>query len=217
VQCKAILTDPARKSSSAATARKHLLSGIAVCGKCGGVISARWKKDSGSKPHRMMYSCRHNGCVSRLLPTTDAHVERWVIGGLTSDEAAALLDDSRDDAGREALDRAEDLRAQLAEAADDRADGKITREQLLRITGRLMPKIESAEAEAARTRLHPVIADVIGAEAALRWKDLPLERKQLVLRTLFTIRIDRQPPAGPARVFNPDYVVIGRRADEHAA
>ena len=49
---------------------------------------------------------------------------------------------------RNSCARAEAPRARLASAADDFADEKLTADQLHRITARLRPQLEAAEAEA---------------------------------------------------------------------
>jgi hypothetical protein len=124
------------------------------------------------------------------------------VAWLTSADAAGLLAASRDGHARKAAELAEQLRAQLDEAADLYQAKAIDARQLTRITADLRPQYERAELDAARTSLDPLVADAIGADAAARWARFPLEQKRAIA-ALFTITIRPvlrgRPRKGPHR------------------
>jgi site-specific DNA recombinase len=180
LRVKAFLTDPARCTLPASTGRKHLLSGIARCGTCGGPMRMRLRKDHAKATGTLVYICQEAYHVTRTAVLVDAQAEKAAVAWLASGEAAELLAASRDRHARDALALAEELRAQLDAAADMYARGAIDDRQLARITAGLRPRFEQAERDAAHTSLDPLVADAIGADAAARWAGFPLEQKRAV-------------------------------------
>ena len=75
---------------------------------------------------------------------------------------------------RRAVAEVAELRSRLDNAADDYADGTLDREQFHRITERLRPRLEAAQARARVVDSTPLLAGLIGAEDVRRvWEGLP--------------------------------------------
>lgn len=203
-QVTALLGAPERVTSRSG-ARKHLLTfntAVGACGVCGAEL-----RSSKVGKYRL-YACNaKKSCVGRNEERVDDFVKRVVIGRLSRPDARGLF--VRDDTpAREAADRAEALRAQLATAADDHADGLIERSQLHRITAKLRPRIEAAEQE-ARPTLVGVGPDLIGeltADPAKVWKGMDVVQRHAVLEAL-GVRV-RILPTRQGKGFDPDSVEI---------
>ncbi len=76
---RAILSDPARRAPGTTNTRKHLLSGIAYCGVCGGKLRAYLPGAPGGS---WRYQCPNPTCrkISISMPRLDDFVEKLVIG-----------------------------------------------------------------------------------------------------------------------------------------
>jgi hypothetical protein len=182
------LTEPGRSTRSEVTARKYLLSGDRPVRACSAAMRVRWRKNRAKAPLRLIYRCEGADCVARDAQAVDAEAEKTAMAWLASAEAAGLLAASRDGHAKKAAARAEELRAQLDEAADLYKAKAIDARQLTRITTDLRPQYEQAEQDAARSSLDPLVADAIGADAAARWAGFLLEQKRAVL-ALFDITV----------------------------
>src|SRR5690606_15086125 len=78
--------DPAR-AQAASTARRHLGSGLYLCGVCGEALSSFSKGNGGP----MKYKCRKNDCVLRDLVLLDKWVLTHLIKRLSRPDVAELL------------------------------------------------------------------------------------------------------------------------------
>ncbi len=198
-QVRAVLTDPARKTSTSSAA-VHLLSGIARCGVCGGPMRASQNRTVPS------YRCADKACVSRNRHDLDAFVTAVVLERLSRPDVAALLA-PQDDGVRRAVAEVAELRSRLDNAADDYADGTVDREQFHRITERLRPRLEAAQARVRVVDSTPLLAGLAGTEdVAAVWDGLPLSRRRGVVDLLLEVRVLRTKPG--ARTFDPEAVVV---------
>lgn len=199
-QVRAVLADPKRKTSTGSAAR-HLLSGIAQCAVCGGTVRATMNRTIPS------YKCADRGCVSRARDDVDHLVAGVVVARLSRPDALDLLAPERGDEARQASEEANTLRARLDLVADDYADGKIDRRQLERITARLRPQVEAAEARARVVDDSPLLAGLLGADdVRAAWDALPLTRQRAVVDSLMSVAIRRTQQG--AREFDPATVRI---------
>jgi len=204
-QVRAILADPQRKTTTSTTAA-HLLSGIARCGVCGGPIRASMNRTVPS------YRCAERSCVSRNRRDVDAFVTAVVVERLARLSAADLAQPEEQASIRLAAEEAAQLRARLDLAADDYADQKIEARQLARITARLRPRIEAAEARARTVDDSPLLDGLIGREdAASAWAVLSLARRRAVVDLLMTVRV--LPARQGARSFDPATIEITWKAE----
>ncbi len=166
-------------------ARKHLLTWgeVATCGPCGAVFRVAPRGNAKRGRKQPTYVCDAKGCVGRNEEALDGYVGRIVVGVLSQPEASDIFrgDDS---AALAALDRAEGLKARQEAAADDYADGAITREQLRRITAKLAKQITEAQSEARRLRPAfdlDVFDGLVGPQAGEAWEALAVPQKRRVL------------------------------------
>jgi site-specific DNA recombinase len=199
-QLRAVLSDPARKTSTG-TAAAHLLSGIAHCGVCGAALRVAHNRRVPS------YRCSERGCVIRRQADVDELVTRVVVGRLARGDAVELFTPDRSPERVAAMAEAEQLRGRLDVAADRYADGMIDARQLERITARLRPQLAAAEARARVVDDRPLLAGVVGAEdVRAAWQALPLTRRRAVVDLLMTVTVHRT--RSGVRVFDPQAVQI---------
>jgi len=195
----ALLTAPERRTMRDG-ARRHLLTyGVGECGVCGNKLRAVTKRitrkvakvrtydnpEGKVVVEHDLYVCDSKGCVGRSRTMVDAFVEAVVVGRLRRIDAAGLV--TKDDsAAKAAQDRAEGIRSRLASAADDYAAGLLTRDQLVRITGALRPKLDQAGTEARRhlSLSLGALADAVIGDVEGRWQALSAVRKCQVFDAL---------------------------------
>jgi len=220
---KAVLTDPARRTAPAGREPKHLLAGVARCGRptdalddegepipCGGKMvraPGRWTttKTGGTKRQPPSYVCNECYRVRRKQDLVDTLVEGIVLGRLQMPDAAQLFTQGDPAALQAARDAVEAIDARMANAADMFADGTIEAAQLARITETLRAERATAAA-AVDAALPPAVpAELIGANARQVWDGLSIDVKRAVIDTLVQVVIL---PSGSGKAFDPDTVQV---------
>ncbi|SFS15716.1 Site-specific DNA recombinase [Agrococcus baldri] len=205
----AVLNDPARAKHYAGRAPKHLLAGIAECGKCG----ARMKRSpgrmtttkSGTKRQPAAYSCAACYGVRRKQSTVDELVTAVLLARLERPDALDLFRQGDDDAATEARDAIAAIDARLSNAADAYAAGALELDQLTRITAQLRADRDAHAATVARSLPAALPADLIGPQVAERWASKSIDVQRLVLSSVLRVTIL---PAGSGRDFDPASVRI---------
>ncbi len=185
-QTRALLSDAARFTGKS-TARKHLLTGLAICGECGhgmGSMSRSSGKGSG-------YICKTCFGVSRAMAPTDEYVVSVIAALLARPDAAVVLAKPRPDTSAltEEVNR---LRARIAGAEADYNDDLIDARQM-------RAKIEKANARLAEVDVLLLSANanraldgLVGqADARDRFLALSLDRQRKVIDTLCTVTIHK--------------------------
>jgi site-specific DNA recombinase len=130
-----------------------------------------------------------------------------VCARLARPDAVDLLIPPADDRARQALKEAEEVRARLDTAADDYADGKLDREQFHRITERLRPRFEAAQARARVVDTTPLLVGLVGVrDVRKKWDDLTLSRQRAIVDLLLHIEVLRTKSG--VRVFDPEAIDI---------
>lgn len=197
----ALLRDPSRTTgaSNKGATRRHLLSGIARCGRCGGPM--RVTPGGRQAP---AYQCGACLRVRRKKENVDAVVVAAVVERLARPDAIRAL--AAGDPGR-----AEELTRSIAEAearmdlaADGFADGTITGDQLQRINAKLRPQVTAWRAARAACAPQDGLLDLAGDDAAERWADAVLDVQRMVIAALMTVTVL---PVGPGQRFDPSNVV----------
>jgi DNA invertase Pin-like site-specific DNA recombinase len=197
--CVARLSDPRRKTNRDGAIR-HLLSGVAVCGVCGGPI--RVQKNRGYPA----YLCIERFCVSRKQSDVDELVEAVTVARLARPDVLDLLASDDGEDARAARAEVATKRARLDEAIDATARGELSVTALARMEARLLPEIEAAVGRAHRALVAPALRDVAGPDVAARWAGLPIAVRREVVSLLCDVRI--MPAGRGARTFDPATIEI---------
>jgi len=194
------LGDPRRRTQRDSAIR-HLLSGIAICGVCGGRI--RVQKNRGF----LAYLCVDGFHVSRRETDVDEFVTEVVLARLERPDLADVLAyKSLDDETTAALAEAREKRARLEGFYDTAAAGELTPAALARIEARLLPEIKAAERRARATVTSPLVAATAGVDARTHWAELSLPQRREIISTLMSVRI--LPTVRGSRTFNPESIAI---------
>jgi site-specific DNA recombinase len=197
----AILTDPGRRVG-AGRERKYLLTGIALCGRCGARMGSGRATSTGAR----IYTCKAAHHLSRAGQPVDELVARVVVAILSRPDAAALLVDRAAPDTADLNVEALALRARLDGLATDWADGALTDFQLRTMTERLRARLGDVESRMAVSSRAPVLAGLAGArDAGKLWEALPLDRRRAVVDALISVTIL---PAGRGRGFDPASVRV---------
>lgn len=206
----ALLTDPARQTSPKGRegAIRHLLSGLATCGVCGGQVNILKARNS-----VLRYHCKERFCIARKKIDLDDFVCRVVVARLSRPDAVDLLRPAGADTQfTEAVQELRALRARLDGFYDQAADGGLTPAALARIEERLLPQIQAAERRAQHWAIPTVVSEVVGSDdVAGRWETLTLAQKRAVISTLMDVQI--MPAVKGSRVFDPAKVRIVWKTD----
>lgn len=211
VRLQAILTDPSRKSNHAGPSFKHLLSGLARCGRCGGTMRRQTGRTAGrladGTPKRQPPSYQCSDClrVRRQQAPVDFLIEEVIIARLSKKGAVHRLpngDASRTMAAQRAIEAVD---AKLSIAADQFAEGVLTGDQLKRITMRLRTERDTAEEELRKSQPSLALQALTKGDIRAGWAPLSMEYKREVVDLLMTVTINPTTPGAP---FNPDDVVV---------
>ncbi|MFC0434584.1 recombinase family protein [Kutzneria buriramensis] len=178
-----LLTNPSRVTHKDGTRAKHLLSGIALCGRCGstmGVIKADGYPS---------YGCRRTRHIVRNKARVDAFIEAALFAALESSDAADVFRVSQGEEIADAFAEAKVLRARLDAFYAQAAQGKLSATGLAAVEADLLPQIEKAERKAEQAMLPPALLGLVGPQARQVWGTLEPVQKRAVVRTVMTPRI----------------------------
>ena len=207
----AMMTDPTRRTNSGPQVR-HLLSGLAKCGRCGGTLRGAAAHQYGQKRAPRAYFCATCYRLRRKADAVDAVVEKALLGRLSRFDAPEDLFQADDEATSKARARFEVVEARLNIAADQFAEGTITGGQLQRITEKLRPELDAARSEVRRLQVQvsPELAKFTGADARNAWQEATVDQKRAVIDDLLEVTIL---PSGAGRSFESDQVRIDWKRD----
>jgi DNA invertase Pin-like site-specific DNA recombinase len=207
-----LLLDPARRTNR--SARRYLLTGLLVCGKCG------TRLNSAPRGETRRYGCRKGpdsrGCggVYIYAEMVEEFITEAVLYRLDSPLMyQTLTDDSTDqeqtrtigDAIQTDTNRLEDLAAMWA-------DGEISRTEWVQARKRIQDRLEANRTAFARLTIRDAVADYIGHGGELRdkWASLNLSRQVAIVKAVLNqatilpaTKVGRQ-GLDPARVV-PDW------------
>ena len=204
---RAVLTQPGRRIGGTSSGRKHLLSGIAVCGKCSHTMGSAKSTDG-----RAVYVCKHCFGVTRDMERVDELVAGVVVARLARPDARELLITEKRTDINALRDAAAALRARQDEAAVLFADGAITGSQLKISTASLADQLAEVESKMLDANKSRVFDGVIGAaDPGAVWAGLPLDRRRALIDILMTVTI--APIGRVGRGFDPASVEIVWRTE----
>lgn len=213
---QSILNQDSRKPGPK-TVRRHLLTGLLECGKCGHHLAGQWVTQKGCGPgaHAITYACK--GC--RGVSVRAEHIEpvilNLVAGRLAMADAVDLLQAPQHDEERAERLRIErqTLLARRGEIADERADGLIDGVGYRRMVDRIDREIEAIDAQqvdAERARIFDGLPLGTG-EVTAAIEALSPDRYREIVSTLFSLQVEpvgkgHRPPSGQR--FDPDRVKV---------
>ncbi len=183
-ECVDRISDPARRTQRDSTV-KHLLSGAAKCGPCGGRM--RVQKNRGF----FAYLCTAGFCVSCKTGPLEDFVTEMVVARLSMPDILELLAGPGDDDTAAAGQEAEELQERLNGFYDQAADNKITPEGMARIEARLLPQIADAKRRSRVVGVPPLVRKVAGPDAAKRWEELTIGQRRELVSILVDLKVGR--------------------------
>ncbi|WP_052436402.1 recombinase family protein [Georgenia sp. SUBG003] len=179
------LSDPKRKVGGNGR-RSSLLTGIVTCGVCDGPVRKAWRGRKGDVGARAIYVCKVNH-VSKPMDELDSIVAGAAIARMTLPHAHRPFSLSRQAKSDAAPLREEEatLRQRLDELATDRAEGLITRQQMVTGTEHIRARLEVIEAELAEIGDVSQDGEMSIAEVADHFFELDTDRQRQVITQLF--------------------------------
>jgi site-specific DNA recombinase len=200
-QAVAILSDPDRTTSGGSTARKHLGSGLYLCGKCGSDVRVAYR-GAGTR----IYICRAAKHLTRLAEPIDELVTAVVEGRLSQPDLAELLT-AEDPELAELATEAAAIRARIRRIEADYGAGDISARIMREQTDRQRGELGAVEHRmAALTRASRLSAVVGAANPVTAWRALDVPARQDVIRALMDVTLLRGRPGRAA--FDPETVKI---------
>lgn len=197
----AMLTDPARRTTIAPTA-KALLTGYATCGVCGARVHA-----GAARRKVRSYRCSAAHHLHRVAAPVEEYVTEIAIRRLEMPDAIGAF------APKVVADttplrlEADTLRRRLDDMAADYADGTLTRSQLHAGTERARSRLAEIEAELAAAGRDDLVAPLVSSgDVRAAWEALSTDRRRAVLAVLMDVTI--HPPGRGTRTFRPETVEI---------
>jgi DNA invertase Pin-like site-specific DNA recombinase len=194
---RAVLDDPSR-IPTASNVRKHLGSGLYLCGVCGEGLTS-FSKGEG-KPAK--YKCRKNNCVLRDLVLLDKWVKAYLLRRLKRPDAAEFFTARQEESTVDVRAAQEDLRAardnldQLAAAFGageiDMQEWRVARESA---------RVRKAKAEAvlaSAVTVNPLAGLLAAEDVEAAWGAMDLSKQRaavdfaMVVR-VFPAKVGRQP------------------------
>lgn len=205
-----MLTDPSRRPHQT-VARKYLLSGILVCGKCGRGLVGRPRR--GVTRYGCPDGTNGGGCGGTITDAerTDALVRDMVLVALESDKMRTALSrqDEVDPELLASIKRDEDA---LSDLAAEKDDGVIGRSEYLTRRARIEKRLEASRAKAARQSGAQPLSGLTGTydDLRARWEAMNTsQRRAVVAAVLEQVEVR---PADPRKKWDPDRFVPTWRA-----
>jgi site-specific DNA recombinase len=215
----AVLGDPTRRTNTS-TARRWLLSGLAVCGVCGEPVRSFSAGTSRGRATKPVYTCRSGKHVVRDAAEIDRFVDQVILERLSRPDARELLapDQKGDTSQLHARDAA--LAARLAELGRLAGEGAIDPIQLVEATAIIRQQREEITTQLAAMSRGSVLAGVADAPDPVKvWAGLDLSRRRAIIDTLATVTIlparrGRRPGWRPGEsYFDPTTVRVEPKRD----
>jgi site-specific DNA recombinase len=193
------------RPGSWSTATKHLLSGMLVCGVCGGRMLARpeyRRSGDGERRTQMTYQCTSNWCVSMLARDVEPYIEGLVLARLQDRRIIAALRQTPDIGPVQ--DELADLRERESVLVGLVTDGLLSRAAAREKARALQVKIEAAQKRLSAMRRKSPLTDIALARAVpTKWKRLGVLGQRRVIEELgLVVTINKGRPG--RRPLGPD-------------
>jgi site-specific DNA recombinase len=181
----ALLTSSGRRVGGA-RGRKYLLSGLAVCGKCGKTLGSAMPSKRGQEPR---YHCKHCHGVARKIESVDNFVLDVVAERLSRNDAADLLvkRNAPDLAALRA--RATALREQQDAMAVAHSNQQVTLSQLIAFNESVNAQLAEIKAQTEDDGKARILKDVIGGDVRRKLDGYDLDRQRAIIDVLLTVTV----------------------------
>lgn len=204
----AILTAPGRRHSRGLEP-KHLLAGIALCGRCKSPMRPNVHKPrEDGKERKPSYVCPNCMKVTRQMAPVNDLVNDFMVAYLTKFKMRSTTSDEPD-----ALSKAQGSRdavlARMDTVADSFAQGDVTARQFARINEQLRAQLDVAEWDVQRLQPNRILDGMTGPGAAVAWAETSLEHKRTIIRASVDITIL---PSGPGIKFSDEQIMFTPKA-----
>ncbi|GAA3684352.1 recombinase family protein [Nocardioides ginsengisoli] len=185
-----ILKDPKRRTNTDGTAIKHLLPGIAMCGKCGAPCKyAIVHHTKAGKPSQHVYRCSKSTCVVRDEKKLDNLVTRVALMLLLNQKMRKALA-PRDGEGPDYLTERDRINEQLDELAAAYGRGTFTLSQVETASTALRERMQVLDGLIATQTRGDTLREMLSVPDLVQaWEQLPLSRKREVIRSLMTVQV----------------------------
>lgn len=194
---QARLNDPRRITNREGTNRKHLGSGLYLCGICGNRV-----RTNGAR-----YWCPRGGHITRSQAPVDTFVQAVVRARLSQPDVAQLLSKTDDGALQSSDREATKLRARLLTIEADYDAGHIDGARFSVASQKVLAELKRIEGERARALLGGVAGNLLAsADPATAFDTATLNAKRALIEALVTVRLLPSPRG--SKVFNPESVTI---------
>lgn len=206
---RAVLSDPRRRTSPEGEHRT-MLSGVLLCGVCGGPVRAHTRKRSKEGPSRPSYACKERH-VSRSRGKLDEAVSDLVIAYLTQNRA--LLRRAPATVSRTAQRAASDaaaLQQRLDQLAELVSAGELDPADFAAAAKGVRERLAEAESRVTRHGGAPATSSLLsGSDVASAWAAAsPVTRRAVIREIIESITL----PVGTPGRFNMDgTMVVWRR------
>jgi site-specific DNA recombinase len=198
---QAIMKDPTRLKPRG---NQRLLTSVALCGVCGGLIHA------GGQSGRTVYRCRNStGHVCRKADPIDHYIQEIMIARLARPDAAVLWNRRPEGPSTAELARqADKIRQKLDGLADAYARGVLPMSAVEKSSANLRADLERIEGRLVDAQGLPMTLRTVVTAADVRatWEALDVADRREIIRALAMVHID--PPGRGAREFKPETVRI---------
>lgn len=204
--------------------RKYLLTGLLICGKCGGYLNGATKRDKPTRPLRRTYLCRPQGftqplggCggVTRNADALEHFIRELICYRLDTPELASMISKTDLETPDLLKERAE-LASRKTMLVDDYADGTLDRNDFVRAQARVDRRLKAIDEQLdqlRRTRLDMSLR--AGETVKEAWMTRDDEWRREVVETLIrkiTVNVGKTKPFydadGKLMRFDPSLINI---------
>jgi site-specific DNA recombinase len=180
---------------------KHLLSGIARCGRCNGPMVRHINRGT---PTYMCKSCMK---VCRAQAPVDDLVIDVLMHALAELHTTPTVTD--DPARTDAQAELDALETRMSSFIDTAAEGALSASALARVESRLRPQIDAAQRRLRALSRPSALTGYDFTDPAALWAALGIADRRRIVAAVLDVTI--QPAGRGKRVFDPDLVVIRPR------
>jgi DNA invertase Pin-like site-specific DNA recombinase len=193
-----LLTDPKRRTSRPGRA-KHLLSMIATCGVCGGVLIARFDRVETGQ-----YICRDKSCVRVPMDGLDGYLEGLLLARLANpvDYRHLVEDDRAGEQVQGARDEVAEIEAHYEDLKKALRDRRMTATAFGEVEEGVLEDLKRATARRDELETPSQLRVLLGGPEAVkdlvgRWKNLTPVARRTIVRLMFErIDVTRAPSPG---------------------